>query len=136
MCNTTPSPPIFGRDFGRVSLKIDRKCEILAIFSILPYTDGLLNEFLIFSPKNGFSSQKVQKYWKSKNGVKTALTPLFKELWAIYVCFTNLKFDDYQKHQRKPAKVQKSWRIEFQPRKGSKMWKFLRSISGAEISLK
>ena len=51
----------------------------------------LLGEFLIFSPKNGFSSQKVQKYWKSKNGVKTALTPLFKELWAIYVF---LKFDD------------------------------------------
>ena len=78
----------------------------------------------------------MKKNWKSKNGVKTALTPLFKELWAIYVFFTNLKFDDYQKHQRKPAKVQKSWRIEFQPRKGSKMWKILRSISGAEIRLK
>ena len=43
-----------------------------------------LGEFLIFSPKNGSSSQKVQKYWKSENGVKTALTPLFKELWAIF----------------------------------------------------
>ena len=70
-----------------------------------------------------FHHQKYEKNWKSKNGVKTALTPLFKELWAIYVFFTNLKFDDCQKHQRKPAKVQKSWRIEFQPRKGSKIWK-------------
>ena len=37
------------------------------------------------SKKNDFSSkntQKVQKYWKSKNGIKTALRPLFKELWA------------------------------------------------------
>ena len=65
----------------------------------------LLGEFLIFSPKNGFSSQKVQKYWKSKNGVETALTPLFKELWAIHVFFTNLKFDDWQKHKRNPAKI-------------------------------
>ena len=43
-----------------------------------------LVQFLIFSQKNWFSSQKVQKNWKSKNGVKTALTPLFKELWAIF----------------------------------------------------
>ena len=41
-------------------------------------------QFLVFSPKNTFSRQKVQKNWKSKNGVKTALTPLFKELWAIF----------------------------------------------------
>ena len=76
--------------------------------------------------KKGFYVEKYEKNWKSKNGVKTAVTPLFKELWAIYVFFTNLKFDDYQKHQRKPAKVQKSWRIEFQPRKGSKIWKKLK----------
>ena len=63
---------------------------ILAEFSskitkkaILHYTEGFLGNFFIFPPKNGFSSQKVQKYWKSKNGVKTALTQLFKELWAI-----------------------------------------------------
>ena len=40
--------------------------------------------FGFFPQKNRFSSQKVQKNWKSKNGVKTALTPLFKELWAIF----------------------------------------------------
>ena len=38
----------------------------------------------LFFPENGFSVQKVQKNWKSKNGVKTALTPLFKELWAFF----------------------------------------------------
>ena len=45
---------------------------------------------VIFSKKmvtknNDFISknhQKVQKYWKSKNGIKPALRPLFKELWA------------------------------------------------------
>ena len=44
-----------------------------------------------FHPENGVSSKKVQKTWKSKNGVKTALTPLFKELWAIfgYLIFKN-----------------------------------------------
>ena len=67
--------------------------------SIFSFLDVILNEvmifypiilmsflikFLIFSPKNRFSRQKVQKNWKSKNGVKTALTPLFKELWAIF----------------------------------------------------
>ena len=44
------------------------------------------NDFRIKNIKNNdFSSknpQKVQKYWKSKNGIKTALRPLFKELWA------------------------------------------------------
>ena len=37
------------------------------------------------SKNNGFSfknTQKVEKYCKSKNGVKTALRLLFKELWA------------------------------------------------------
>ena len=43
-----------------------------------------------FPPESGFSAQKVQKNWKSKNGVKTALTPLFKELWAIFG-FLNIK---------------------------------------------
>ena len=55
--------------------------------------------------KKGFYDQKYEKNWKSKNGVKTALTPLFKELWAIYVFFTNLKIWRFQKHERKPAKV-------------------------------
>ena len=41
--------------------------------------------FDFFPLENGFSGKKVQKNWKSKNGVKTALTPLFKELWAILV---------------------------------------------------
>ena len=75
---------LFGRDFGRVSLKNYQKWEILAIISILPYTEGFLGNFFIFPPKNGFSSQKVQKYWKSKNGVKTALSPLLKELWPVF----------------------------------------------------
>ena len=39
---------------------------------------------MIFPPENGVSGKKVQKIWKSKNGVETALTPLFKELWAIF----------------------------------------------------
>ena len=47
-----------------------------------------LRNLVIFSKKNDeknndFSSknhQKVQKYGKSKNGIKTALRPLFKEL--------------------------------------------------------
>ena len=30
-----------------------------------------------------YHPQKLQKYWKSKNGVKTTERPLFKELWAI-----------------------------------------------------
>ena len=34
--------------------------------------------------------QKVQKYWKSKNGIKTALRPLFRELWANQE-FSNLE---------------------------------------------
>ena len=34
-----------------------------------------------FSSKN---TQNVQTYWKFKNDVKTALRPLFKELWANY----------------------------------------------------
>ena len=37
-----------------------------------------------FIEKKGFYDQKYQKNWKSKNGVKTALTPLFKELWAFF----------------------------------------------------
>ena len=51
-----------------------------------------------FIEKKGFYDQKYEKNWKSKNGVKTALTPLFKELWAIYVFFTNLKIWRFQKH--------------------------------------
>ena len=101
MWNTTPPPPIFGRDFGQVSLKIDRKIEILAIFFILPY-NGFVVWIFIFLSKNGFSSQKVQKYWKSKNGVKTALTPLFKDLWAV---FSFVKF----KNQISPQKSRKSF---------------------------
>ena len=52
---------------------------------ILPYyTDGFFSSIFDFFPKKQFSSQKVQKNWKSKNGIKTALTPLFKELWADF----------------------------------------------------
>ena len=51
--------------------------------------DGSTSVFLVeqknrkFDHKMRKKPQKVQKYWKSKNGVKTALTSLFKELWAI-----------------------------------------------------
>ena len=48
-----------------------------------------------------FDREKVQKYekiWKSKNDLKSRLRALNKELWAIYVFFTNMKFDDCQKH--------------------------------------
>ena len=33
----------------------------------------------------GYQPQKVQEKKNSKNGVKTAQRPLFKELWAILV---------------------------------------------------
>ena len=55
---------------------------------------AFLVQFLIFSPKKQFSSQKVQKNWKSKNGIKTALTPLSKELWAIFG-FLKSKYQNY-----------------------------------------
>ena len=50
----------------------------------------------------------------------THLQALNKELWAIYVFFTNLKFDDFQKHERKPTKMWTSWKNKFQPRKDPK----------------
>ena len=59
----------------------------------------------IFFEKMRFYVQKYEKNWKSKNDVKTALTPLFKELWAIYVFFTNFKIDDFQNYQRKQTKI-------------------------------
>ena len=37
-----------------------------------------------FFKKMRFYVQKYEKNWKFKNGVKTALTPLFKELWPIF----------------------------------------------------
>ena len=86
---------IFWSDFDRVSLKNDQKWEIFAIFSILPYTDDFFGLILDFPQNNGFSRQKIRKYWKSKNGVKTALTPLFKELWAIFG-FLKFKNQIYQ----------------------------------------
>ena len=44
--------------------------------------------------KKGFYDQKYEKNWKSKNGVKTALTQLFKELWATF-CFLKFKNQIY-----------------------------------------
>ena len=55
-----------------------------------------------FQPENGVSGKKVQKIWKSKNGVETALTPLFKELWAI---FGFLKFKNQIPPPRKIEKT-------------------------------
>ena len=85
---------IFGRDFGR-------------ILDILPYYTDIFfsSQFLIFPQKYTFSRQKVQKNWKSKNGVKTALTPLFKELWAIFD-FVKLK-----NQISPPKKIEKPLRI-------------------------
>ena len=68
-----------------------------------------LRRVLIFFSKNAILCSKIWKIWKSKNSVKTALTLLFKELWAIYVFFTNFKFDDFQKHLRKPTKIWTLW---------------------------
>ena len=62
--------------------------------------------FLVFYPENGFSVQKAKKNWKSKNGVKTALTPLFKELWTI---FGFVKF----KNQISPPPPEKSKKIRW-----------------------
>ena len=48
-----------------------------------------------------YYAQKVQKYWKSKNGVKTAQNPLFKRFRAIFgksgllVYFWSQKIDQY-----------------------------------------
>ena len=55
---------IFGRGFGRVSLKNDEKLEILVIFSILPYTDGFVGLIFDITPKNRFSRQKSSKILK------------------------------------------------------------------------
>ena len=55
-----------------------------------------------------FSCEKYQKYeknWKSKNDLISSLRAPDKELWAIYVLFTNLQFDNFQKHERKPARI-------------------------------
>ena len=38
----------------------------------------------LLSPKHEFSRKKVQKYLKSKNGVKKGLTPVFNGLWSIF----------------------------------------------------
>ena len=76
---------IFGRKSGHF-------CVIFDEFWIFYYTDVFFSSVFDFFPqKNRFSRKKVQKNWKSKNGVKTALTPLFKELWAIFVF---LKFNN------------------------------------------
>ena len=48
-----------------------------------------------------FNREKVQKYeknWKSKYDIKSRLRALNKELWAIYVFFTDLKFNACQIH--------------------------------------
>ena len=57
---------IFGRDFGRVSLKNDKKMEILDIFSILPYTDDFVGLILIFPQITDFQvkSSKILKVQK------------------------------------------------------------------------
>ena len=104
--NTLVNPSIFQiseRDFGR----------ILDIYPIILI--AFLLQFWIFPQKNRFSSQKVQKNWKFKNGVKTALTPLFKELWAI---FDFVKF----KNQISPA-----------PQKNGKSFEDLSAIFGSKI---
>ena len=64
--------------------------------------------------------KKIKKIWKSKNDLTSPLRALAKELWEIQVFFTNLKFDDFQKHERKPTKMWTSWKNEFQPRKDPK----------------
>ena len=52
-----------------------------------------------------FQLQKYEKYWKLKNDFKSPLRALNKKLWAIYVFFTNLKLDDFQKLERKLPKI-------------------------------
>ena len=101
MWNTTPLPPFLDVILAEFPSKLTENAKFWPYFSFYPIM-VLLGEFLIFSPKNGFSSQKVQKYWKSKNGVKTALTPLFKDLWAV---FSFVKF----KNQISPQKNRKSF---------------------------
>ena len=73
-----------------VKKTLSSRCKLRKVFN-----------FFFFFKKILFYVQKYEKNWKSKNGVWTALTTLFKELWAIYVFFTNFKFNDFQKHQRK-----------------------------------
>ena len=99
--------------------------------------------FKKFIEKKGFYDQKYEKNWKSKNGVKTALTPLFKELWAIYVF---LKFDDSKNTSVNQRKSKNHEELNFSSEKVQKYEKnrkskngkceFLRPISEAEIGLK
>ena len=55
--------------------------------------------------KKGILGTKIFKKLNVQNDVKSRLRTLNKGLWAIYVFFTNLKFDDCQKHERKPAEI-------------------------------
>ena len=50
--------------------------------------------------------QKYQKYWKSKNDFKSTPRAFIKECWEIVSFFTNMKFDSFQKHYRRPNKNQ------------------------------
>ena len=66
--------------------------------------------------RNPILVSKISK----KNYLKSALRPLNKDLRAIWEFVTTLKFEDLQKHERKPTKMWTSWKKEFQPRKDQK----------------
>ena len=59
--------------------KNDRNLIFIIFWSIYVF----LVNFGQFDEKNRSQPRKVQKISMSKNGVKSALRPLFKELWAI-----------------------------------------------------
>ena len=51
--------------------------------------------------KTWFSIQKHKKYLTSKNGIKTAQNPLFKELWPIFEKRIYYRIFDQKKWTRK-----------------------------------
>ena len=61
-----------------------------------------------FQKKISTKAILVSKYEKTESPKMTSkirLKALNKELSAIFVFFTNLKFDDFQKIVRKPGKI-------------------------------
>ena len=81
----------------------------------------------------------MKKNWKSKNDLKSGLRALNKELWAIYVFFTNLKFDDSKNTNVNQRKSKNHEELNFnreKVQKYEKNWKSKNDFSEPEISLK
>ena len=86
-----------------------------------------------FIEKKGFYDQKYEKNWKSKNGVKTALTPLFKELWAIYVFSQTWNLTIAKNTSVNQGKSKHHEKLNFSPQTIKKICR-QKSISAPKIS--